>query len=274
LLGINSFRLKESQNLNFAVPAATLELALSAARERIAYLSYPPSAQIAPSQPPRQEKEGPKDAQPKGAALLAKMAEAVGGATKLSAVKDVMQKGELSLDPTADGLKVTQTELWTASGQFREENVLPVGKVIVYSDGKTGWVSSPQGVAPIPAAELKQTSFELFRMWFPLLTSAGDPNRTIQDEANGVIRIADKSGNSLLLTIDPATGLPLSENYSEAGSTGQDVTETYGDWQETNGIKLPHKITVSQNGKHFADIKVTSVAFDQGLTPDQISKKP
>jgi zinc protease len=233
-------------------------------------LTIPAPKRVA--QAPTAAVSGP--AQPKGAALLARMAEAVGGAPKLSAVKDVTQKGELSLDPGAGGLKVTQTELWTASSQFREENVLPVGKVIVYSDGKTGWVSSPQGVAPIPAAELKQTSFEIFRMWFPLLTSAADPNRTIQDEANGVIRIADKSGNSLLLTIDPATGLPLSENYSEAGSTGQDVTETYGDWQETNGIKLPHKITVSQNGKHFADIKVTSVTFDQGLTPDQISKKP
>jgi zinc protease len=233
-------------------------------------LTIPPPTRAAPA--PSAAVSGP--AQPTGAALLAKMAEAVGGAPKLSAIKDITQKGELSLDPTAGGLKVTQTELWTASGQFREENVLPVGKVIVYSDGKTGWVSSPQGVAPIPAAELKQTSFELFRMWPPLLNSVADPNRTIQDEANGVIRIADKSGNSLLLTIDPATGLPLSENYSEAGSAGQDVTETYGDWQETNGIKLPHKITVSQNGKHFADIKVTSVALDQGLTPDQISKKP
>ncbi len=226
-----------------------------------------------PAQAPSAAVSGP--AQPKGAALLAKMAEAVGGASKLSAVKDVTQKGDLSLDPTAGGLQShPDRDLGRLRRLFREENVLPVGKVIVYSDGKTGWVSSPQGVAPIPAAELKQASFELFRMWPPLLTSAADPNRTIQDEANGVIRIADKSGNSLLLTIDPATGLPLSENYSEAGQAGQDVTETYGDWQETNGIKLPHKITVSQNGKHFADIKVTSVAFDQGLTPDQLSKKP
>jgi hypothetical protein len=111
-------------------------------------------------------------------------------------------------------------------------------------------------------------------MWPALLTGAADSNRTIQDEANGAIRIADKSGNSLLLTIDPATGLPLSENYAEPGSSGEDVTETYSDWQETNGIKLPRKITITQNGKHFGDITVSSVAIDQGLTPEQLSKKP
>jgi zinc protease len=212
--------------------------------------------------------------QPKGAALLAKMAAAVGGEAKISAVKDLTQKAELNLDPGAGGLKATQTESWTASGQYREESVLPFGKVIVYSDGKTGWVSSPQGVVPIPDAERKQVGLEIFRMWFPLLTSARDPNRTITDEANGAIRISDKSGNSVLLTIDPSTSLPLSQTYTEAGPNGQDVMETYADWQETNGIKLPRKITITQSGKHFGDVKVTSVMMDLRLTAEQLSKKP
>ena len=50
--------------------------------------------------------------------------------------------------------------------------------------------------------------------------------------------------------------------------------EVYSDWQETNGVKLPHKIVITQNGKHFADVTVTSVLINQGLTPEQISKKP
>jgi zinc protease len=225
-----------------------------------------------PKRAPAAATAGPP--QPKGAALLAKMAAAAGGEAKLSAVKDFTEKAELNLDAAAGGLKASQNESWISSGHYREESVLPFGKVIVYSDGQIGWVSSPQGVMPIPDAERKQVSFEIFRMWFPLLAGAADPNRTIQDEANGAIRISDKSGNSLLLTIDPATGLPLSENYSEAGSNGQDVMETYADWQETNGIKLPRKITITQNGKHFGDIKVTSVMMDQGITPEQLSKKP
>jgi len=245
----------------FGTPLTSLGLPVS----DIDLTITPPKRAAAPS-----AAAGPP--QPKGAALLAKMAAAAGGVAKLSAVKDITEKAELNLDAAAGGLKATQTESWIASGHYREESVLPFGKVIVYSDGKTGWVSSPQGVMPIPDAERKQVSFEIFRMWFPLLSST-DPNRTIQDEANGAIRISDKSGNSLLLTIDPATGLPLSENYSEAGSNGQDVLETYGDWQETNGIKLPRKITITQNGRHFGDLKITSVTIDQGLTAEQLSSK-
>jgi hypothetical protein len=202
------------------------------------------------------------------------MAQSAGGEAKLSAVRDLTEKAELNLDPAAGGIKASQSEFWIASGYYREENVLPFGKVITYSDGKSGWVSSPKGVSPIPEPELKQVSFEIFRMWFPLLASAKDAGRTIQDEGNGAIRISDKAGNSVLLTIDPVTGLPLSENYSEAGSSGEDVMETYSDWQETDGVKIPHKITITQNGKHFADVKVASVLINQGLTPEQISKKP
>lgn len=212
--------------------------------------------------------------QPKGAALLAKMAQAMGGESNLAAIKDMTQKAELNLDPAAGGLKAAQTEFWIAAGHYREENVLPFGKVLTYSDGKGGWVSSPQGTMAIPDPERKQISFELFRMWPSLMASAKDPNREIKDETNGVLRIADKDGNTVLVTIDPSTGLPLSENYSEAGTAGQDVMETYADWQESNGVKLPRKITITQNGRHFADLTISSVAINQGLTPEQLAKKP
>lgn len=249
---------------DFATPLASLGLPVS--NLDITIPAPPKSATRA------QGVSGPP--QPKGAALLAKMAQAMGGESNLAAVKDMTQKAELNLDPTAGALKANQTESWIASGHYREENVLPFGKVISYSDGKTGWVSSPQGTMTIPEPERKQISFELFRMWSPLIASAQNSDREIKDEANGTIRISDKAGNTILISIDPATGLPLSENYSEAGTPGEDVMETYADWQETNGVKLPHKITITQNGRHFADIKVNSVTINQGLTPEQLAKKP
>ena len=212
--------------------------------------------------------------QPKGAQLLAKMAAAMGGLEKLTATKDITQKAEVSLQQVGGGMKAQQTEYWLAPTQYREENVLPFGKVSTFSDGQTGWIAGPQGPQPMPEAERKQVSFEVFRMWFPLMASASDANRKIEDVANGAIRISDKNGNTVLLTIDPATGLPKSESYTEGGSPSSDVTETYSDWQETNGVKLPHTISIEQNGKHFADVKVNSVAINQGLTAEQLSKKP
>jgi hypothetical protein len=45
-LGINSRFRKESQNLNFAVPAATLAKALSGARSLTGFLEFPPNAEL------------------------------------------------------------------------------------------------------------------------------------------------------------------------------------------------------------------------------------
>ncbi|HTA47760.1 MAG TPA: pitrilysin family protein [Bryobacteraceae bacterium] len=249
---------------DFSTPLASLGLPVSNLDITIPAPKASAAAAKAVSGPP----------QPKGAALLAKMTQAMGGEANLAAIKDMTQKAELNLDPAAGGLKAAQTEFWIAAGHYREENVLPFGKVLTYSDGKSGWVSSPQGTMAIPEPERKQISFELFRMWPSLMASAQDPNREIKDENNGVIRISDKNGNNVLVTIDPSTGLPLSENYSEAGTAGQDVMETYADWQETNGVKLPHKITITQNGRHFADLTISSVAINQGLTAEQLAKKP
>lgn len=252
----------------FGTPLSALGLPVS---DLDITIPQPKRAAVEPPQP-TPAVQGP--AQPKGAALLAKMAEAAGGQAKLAAVKDMTLKGELNMDPTAGGLKVAQTEFWISPGHYREENVLPFGKVMTYSDGKTGWLSSPQGVTPIPEAERKQVDFEVFRMWFPLLMSGSNPDRTVTDEANGAIRIADKTGNAVVLTIDPVTSLPVTARYFEAGSTVGDVTETYGDWRETGGVKLPYKTTIAQNGKHFGDVKVAEIRLNTGLTVERLSKKP
>ena len=63
--------------------------------------------------------------QPKGAALLAKMAQAMGGEANLTAIKDMTQKAELDLDPAAGGLKATQTELWISPATIAKRTFFP-----------------------------------------------------------------------------------------------------------------------------------------------------
>jgi zinc protease len=212
--------------------------------------------------------------QDRARAALAKVVEAMGGEANLAAVKDITQKSQMKLDPAAGSLNVAQTWQWVAAGHhYREENVLPGGAVMTYSDGESGWVWNSKGAQAIEDPERDQVRFELFRMWFPLLLSAGNPDRTVSQAGENGIVIAEKDGNAILLTIDPNTNLPSSETYREVGGP-EPVTEVYSDWQETAGVKLPHKIGISQSGQHFADVGVTSIAINAGLTAEQISKKP
>jgi hypothetical protein len=209
-----------------------------------------------------------------GKAMLAKAREALGGEKNLRAVKDLTQSATMQLDAAAGGLKITQTEMWLAPNHFRQENVLPFGKVISYSDGTAGWSSTPQGLVPAPDAQLKQIGLETFRMWWSLLLSDQNPDRTVNDLGGGKLEISDKAGHLVTLTLDPATGLPKSQSYAPPGNANGAVEETYADWQDTSGIKLPRKVTLNQGGRHFGDITVTSTTINSGITVEQISKKP
>jgi len=209
-----------------------------------------------------------------GKARLAKAREAMGGTAKIAAIKDMTEVNSVQIDPAAGGLKAEQTAYWIAPDQFRQDNVLPFGKVTTYSDGKTGWIATPQGVQAVPAAQLKQVQFETFRIWFSLIQSDLDPERTVADQGGGKVQISDKAGHLVTLTFDPATGLPATESYPAQGNTSATVTETYADWRESNGVKLPRRITLTQEGHHYGDVAVNDVSLNKGLTAEQLSKKP
>ncbi len=233
--------------------------------------SVAPAAASAPAAPAPSP-----DAIASGRELLARLAEALGGEAKLAAVKDMTQKADMVLDASAGGLRAAQTEIWLAPSQYREEDVLPFGKIVSYYDGANpaaGWMFTPQGLGAIPPQEQAQIAFELFRKWFPLMLSARDAGRTVT-EKEGRLVIADQQGNSVEIAIDPATGLPASESYPQAGAPANKILETFTDWQETAGVKLPRRIAIMQNGKHFADLRVTGVEINKGVTAEQISKKP
>lgn len=146
---------------------------------------------------------------------------------------------------------------------------MPFGRIVTYADAKTGWTSSPAGFAAAPPPQVAQIAFETFRIWFRLMNSDG-----LRDIGEGKTEITDAAGHKVTLTFDPKTGLPATETYLSNGNPNGPVEETYADWREVSGVKLPHSITLKQGGKHFADITVTSVKLNQGLTPEQLSQRP
>jgi zinc protease len=197
-------------------------------------------------------------------AILAKAREAMGGADKLAAVKDITEIATLQLDPSVGALKAQRTIQWIAPRFFREENVLPFGKITSFGDGQAGWTSTPQGSGPLPEAQMKQIGFETFRVWFPLILGT---HRMAVARLDGKVEISDNQGHALLMTFDSATGLPATETYEA-------IEEIYSGWRDVSGIKLPAKVVLRQNGKHYADITINSVSLNQGLTVEQVSKKP
>jgi hypothetical protein len=84
----------------------------------------------------------------KGKQILQRAQQAVGGAAKLTAVKDLTQESDVEIQAGPGGMKAKQTNQWIAPGTFRQTQQLPFGKIIAFFDGKGGWLSTPGGRVP------------------------------------------------------------------------------------------------------------------------------
>jgi len=212
----------------------------------------------------------------RGRALLKRAQQAMGGADKLAAIKDMTQSAEMSMAPAAGGMKVKQQNRWIAPTLFRQDQMLPIGTIVAYFDGKSGWLSLPQGVLPMPPQVVKQAQGEIFREWVTLVLSDRDSSRTVTAGGPGAVDVSGAEGQSVHFEIDEATGLPARQVYKETNMGGppSEVTETFSDWRDVDGIKLPFKVLIEQNGKKTGEAVVSEIKLNSGLKPEELSKKP
>jgi zinc protease len=210
----------------------------------------------------------------KATELLERAQQAVGGADKLAAIKDMVEIADLHVDQSAGGATMRRMDRWVAPNFFREDTTLPFGTVSIYGNGKTGWMSSPQGQAPLPPAQLKPVEDKLLRLLFPMLLSDRLAGRTVKWFAEGTLDISDGQGSTVRLFIDGKTGMPAKVEYSSPGLNGavSTIDETYDAFEEVNGIKLPKRITLIQNGHKYADVVIVSVKLNTGLKLEELGK--
>ena len=210
----------------------------------------------------------------RGVELLRRAQTAMGGAEKIAAVKDTSESVELTMDPAAGGMKMKQRNRYLAPGYFRQEVELPFGKVVVYSDGKAGWQAAPQGLRPLPPAEVKQVQDELFRNLLRAVVADRDASLKVNAVGGNMVEISGP-GQSVRIALDESTGLPAREIYQQAGMGGvASIEEVFGDWRDVDGIKIPFKVTIQQDGKKFGDAAVQEFKINTGLKAEELGQKP
>jgi zinc protease len=210
-----------------------------------------------------------------GIELLKRAQQAMGGVDKLTAIKDITETAEMAMAPGA-GPKMKQLNRIILPGQIRQDQEVPsMGKVVVYSDGKTGWMVSPRGAMPMPPEVLKQAQGEIFRNLPHIILADRDGALKVNAVGPNVVEISAPDGLSTRLEIDAATGLPSREMYQETGG-GQfaSVEESFSDWRDAGGVKVPFKVTFRQNGKDGPVATVQEYKVNTGLNTEDLSKKP
>jgi zinc protease len=218
---------------------------------------------------------GDAASQRRGKQLLALAQEAMGGADKLAAVTDYVQEIAYQFDVSAGGAQAGMTERWIAPGYVRQDNIMATGKLSVYCDGKTGWIAAGQNSGALVGVQLQQVQSDLFRTLFPLVLSDRTPGRKVTALDDQTVEISDGSAHLVKLVFDPATGLLKNEMYDATTATGTfPVLETYSDFRDVNGLKIPHKVAISLAGKKFQDLTIKIIQINTGLKVQDLEKRP
>jgi zinc protease len=226
--------------------------------------------------PPKPEAAfGDAASQKRGKQLLARAQQAMGGADKLAAVTDYVQEIHYQFDVSAGGAQSNMVERWIAPSYLRQDNTTTRGKLSVYCDGKTGWVASGQSYAALTGVQLKQVQGDLFRELFPLMLSDRTPARKVNALDDETVEISDGAGQIVKMVFDSATGLLKNMLYDAATSNGTvAVLETYSDYRDVNGLKLPSKVAIALSGKKFQDLTIGNIQLNTGLKIQDLEKRP
>lgn len=212
--------------------------------------------------------------------LLQRAQKAAGGIDKIAAVKDSLQVTELTMNGGAPGMpggiKVKQQNRYVAPTYLRQDQQLPFGKIVAYTDGKSGWLSTPQGMMPMPPPVLKQAQGEVFRNIVHILAADRDSSLTMSAIGKNAIEISGPADETVKVEFDESTGLPLRETYRQVGTgaPAPEIDQVLSDWREAGGIRVPFKLTLQQGGKTIGESVVEDYQFNTGLKVEDLSKKP
>jgi hypothetical protein len=253
---------------------AKLEAASLAPGKPLTTLGQVTPLDLTIKEPKQETTQGDAASLAHGKELLQRAQQAMGGADKVAAIKDETESAEMSMGP-AGGMKVKQLNRYILSGQMRTDQDTPIGKVIVYTDGATGWLVSPQGSGPLPPVVQRQILGEAFRNLPHIILADRDASMKVNATGPAAVEISGPGGLSAKLEFDSATGLPAKLTYREtSGGQPASIEQSYSDWRDAGGIKVPFKTTILQDGKEVGSAIVQDYKFNTGLKAEELSKKP
>ena len=212
----------------------------------------------------------------KGKAILARLQQAAGGAEMLASVKDFVRKTDVNIETPQGTMAVKQTNQWLAPSYFRQDQELPFGMMTAYYDGKTGWLAAQGKVQPMPPPIVKQIRGGLLRNPFLLWLADRQEGWKVNAVNDIVLEISDDAGEVVRLEVDPVSGLPVKLTYDSAQAQGPParLEETFSDWRDVQGIRLPFQVTTTRDGAPYGELAVTQMDLNTGLTVRAMSAKP
>ena len=203
----------------------------------------------------------PTSSNAEGKALFAKFVQWIGGEQKVNSIKSFRQLLDVT-QVTPQGpmqLSIDQTVALPLSAYTKIGT--PVGEMVRAVNSESAWMSMGGQVQDLPPSMRTEALAGLRRDLIVLAQHANDPKyifsgdgtEKVGNESAAVLNI---SGDGLLLhwLLEPQTGRLLQSSYQSNGQSGPvERVVSFSDWKEFDGLKLPTKTSIAENGTNASD---------------------
>ncbi len=230
--------------------------------------------------PPAAAKDAnaPAGSNPEGKALVAKVAEAMGGLAKLQAVKAM----HVSIAESEPGGPPTQVDATLAFPDSMHVDVqTPQGMLTIVASPKESFMSmAGMGTHGMPPAQKDEMMAQLHHDPVYIAQHADDP--AFSFSAAGSEKIGDVDAAIVDIGgaipwirwyVDPANGHLLREKYKAMGQAGPFEGETdLSDWRTADGLTLPYIHKNKQDGKDSSVAEYKKVEINPAVDPKLFEK--
>lgn len=219
-----------------------------------------------PERPPASKAAAAGAADPAGRALLAKVAQGMGGLERIRGVKAVLQKATVR-NKGLMGLVGLDTETLTAfPDRMRQQTKTPMGSVTLVVAPSGSFMVNPMGVNDMPSSQRENAQRELKTNPIAVLARADDPAVVARDA--GVDKVGDVEVRVLELSVDgmearwlvdPAAGRIL-RTVNRSGPSEQTVD--FSDFRPVGGVLFAFKRAARRGGEDAGSVEVKDIVVN------------
>ena len=202
-----------------------------------------------------------------GRRIFAFAQQAAGGVERLRAIQETSVSYSGTIRVASYEMPITSRDTFTFPTTLLTVATLPSGQIATFFDGKGGWRESPQGKGAISERMIGVFRAQVTRHTLNLLRGEGSftvafEKREKVGNAEADILLVNKNDEMVRLFVDAATGLILKKAFRGIGTGGPaSIEEIYSDYREIEGVKLPFRMSVTQNGTAFLEATVTEATL-------------
>ena len=213
-----------------------------------------------------------------GRALLERSVEALGGGEAFASARAVKQTGTLTLIRPMGEMTIDVETLVSFPDKAKSIMRTPMGDITQLLNGDQVWMINPMGTAQAAPPEMRKAMIE--EMWGNLIflySRVNEEGLTIQHL--GREEIDGKAVEALLITppgirpfrlyLDAETMMPVrraAQTVTQQGHT--EIETTLSDYRDVDGIKLPFKQTIVQNGQPGGESVTQIIEINPEIPPD------